>query len=324
MGVTWSQLFPPQPTFTEKNLPSQKGKVFIVTGGTSGVGFELANILFKAGGKVYIAARSKDKALKCIEKIKSTAQDDSSETGQLEFLHLELDDLSTIKASAEAFKSKEPKLDVLWNNAGVSLPPLGSKSKQGYELQMGINCLGAFLFTELLLPPLKAAAQNSPPGTVRVIWTSSQAIDNQPRPEIIMAEAVAPPQDQVRNYTISKIGNWFLASELAKQVGSSGIISVTQNPGNLNTELLRNAIWYKYAVYPILYKAIFGAYTELWAGLSPDVTMDNNGCYVLPWGRIHPSPSQDILRALKGTEDGGTGRAKEFREWCEKETSKYM
>ena len=62
MGVTFSQFFPPKPTLTEVNLPSQKGKVFIVTGGTSGVGFELCAILYQAGGKVYLAGRSEANA----------------------------------------------------------------------------------------------------------------------------------------------------------------------------------------------------------------------------------------------------------------------
>src|SRR4051812_4653547 len=110
MGATYSQFFPPAPSLTEKYLESQKGKVFIVTGGASGIGFELAKILFQSGGKVYVAGRSETKAQQVIEDIKSSSHD-SSAAGQLEFLHLELDDLSTIKSSADAFKSKESRLD---------------------------------------------------------------------------------------------------------------------------------------------------------------------------------------------------------------------
>ena len=90
-----------------------------------------------------IAERSEAKAQQCKEDIKSLVHDTSS-AGQLEYLPLELDDISSIKAFAEAFKAKEPKLDVLWNNADVSLPPLGSVSKQGHELQIITNCLGPF------------------------------------------------------------------------------------------------------------------------------------------------------------------------------------
>ena len=153
MGSTFSQFYPPHPTLTEQNLPSQKGKVFIVTGGYLGIGYQLTTLLFQASGKVYVAGRSEPKARRAIEEIKYSVPETSS-TGQLEYLQLELDDLSTIKASVDDFKSKERNLDVLWNNAGVSLTPVGSLSKQGYELQMATNCLGPYLFTQLLLPCL--------------------------------------------------------------------------------------------------------------------------------------------------------------------------
>ena len=172
MGSTFSQLYPPPPNLTEKNLPSQKGKVFIVTGAASGVGCNLATILYQAGGKVYLTVRSEEKAQKAIDDIKALVQNTPG-VGSLEYLQLELDDLSSVKSSAKNFQSRESKLDVLWNNAGVSLPPAGSRSKQDHELQLATNCLGPYLFTKLLLPQLQAAVQTSIPGSVRVVWTSS-------------------------------------------------------------------------------------------------------------------------------------------------------
>ena len=238
MGVTFSQFYPPRPSFTEQNLPSQIGKVFIVTGGASGIGYHLAAILFQAGGTVYIAGRSEDKAQQSIEEIKAGVQDPSS-VGQLKYLHLDLEDLNSIKASAEDFQSKEQRLDVLWNNAGVSLPPLGSVSKQGFELQLATNCLGPYLFTQMLLPSLKAATQTSSPGSVRVVWTSSFVVDlTAPNGGVNMEDVTSPSKDQNKNYSTSKLGNWYLASELARRVGPYGILSVTQNPGNLKTNLL--------------------------------------------------------------------------------------
>lgn len=324
MGVTFSQFYPPNPTLTEQNIPSQKGKVFIVTGGASGIGYHLAAILFGAGAKVYIAGRSEANARQSIKEIKAGLCDSSS-ADELEYLHLELDNLSTIKASAEAFNNKEPKLDVLWNNAGVSMPPLGSVSKQGHELQLATNCLGPYLFTQLLSPSLQAAAQTSSPGSVRVVWTNSFIVDlTAPTGGMSMADVTSPSMDQNKNYTTSRVGNWFLASELAREIGSHGILSATQNPGNLKTNLLRHTSkWLQLSVSPLLYNAKMGVYTELWAGLSPDLTMEINGGYVIPWGRIHPSPRKDLIDALKSVEEGGTGRADEFRNWCEKETAEY-
>jgi NAD(P)-dependent dehydrogenase (short-subunit alcohol dehydrogenase family) len=326
MGTTFSQFFPPTPSFTEKNLPRQDGKVFIVTGAASGIGYQLAKMLYEAGGKVYVAGRSEAKAQEAMTQIRSSVRPESSSTGALDYLHLELDDLSSIKASAESFCRRESKLNVLWNNAGVSLPPEGSKSTQGHELQLATNCLGPYLFTQLLLPQLQTAAETSPSCSVRVIWTSSTMVDlSAPAGGVHIPDLTSPPvNDQTKIYVESKVGNWFLASQLARDVGRHGILSVTQNPGNVKTNLLRHApSIMRLASAPLLYPAKMGAYTELWAGLSPELTMAQNGCYVIPWGRIHPAPRKDLFAALTPTGEGGTGQAAEFRDWCEKQTAEY-
>lgn len=323
MGVTFSQFFPPPPTLTEANLPSQEGKVFIVTGGTSGVGFELCSILYQAGGSVYLAGRSETTAHSAISKIKAHSP---SSSGKITFLSLHLDDLTTIKPAVEAFTAQESTLHVLFNNAGVSLPPLGSLSAQGHELQLATNCLGHHLLTQLLLPTLLSTAETAPTATtVRVIWNSSIAVDlSAPNGGLNLSDLTSPPRNQQANYTSSKTGNWFLAHALASQVGSKGILSLTQNPGNLKTSLLRHAPWILGVVTaPLLYGAKMGAYTELWAGLSEELGSEDGGKYVVPWGRVHPGPRPDMLAAMKGHGDGGTGVAAEFVEWCEEQTAAF-
>ncbi len=119
-------LFPPAPTFTEKNLPSQSGKVFIITGAASGVGFELAKILYSKGGTVYIAARSTKRATEAISRIESQ---ELKSTGSLKPMIINLADLSTMKPAIEAFLKQETRLDVLVHNAGIMEPPAGSKTK---------------------------------------------------------------------------------------------------------------------------------------------------------------------------------------------------
>ena len=314
MGVTYSQFFPPPATLTEENLSSQNAKVFVVTGGASGVGLELCAILYQAGGKVYLAGRSEANAQAAISKI--TARP-ATTPGELNFLLLSLDDLTTIKPAVEALIAKESRLDVLFKNAGISLPPPGSVSAQGHELQMATNCLGHYLFAQLLLPTLLHTAKSASSAAVRVIWTSSIAVDGTaPNGGMNISELTEIPSNQQRNYLNSKTGNWFLASALADQVGSDGILSVTQNPGNLKTGLLRHAPWsvklLGYALTPILYSAKMGAYTELWAGLSQDLKIEDGGKYVVPWGRLHPNPRPDLVAALKSQENGGTGIAALF------------
>lgn len=324
MGAQWSQFFPPNPSFTEADLGSFDGKVVIITGGSSGIGFELAKVLYRKNARVYIAARSEPGAREAIQNIQAS---ETTTGGSLEFLSLKLDDLSSIKASVQEFKAKESKLHVLWNNAGVSQPPLGSVSSQGIELQFATNCLGPFLFTQLLLPLLESTAADTvtPQGSVRVVWTSSQVMElSSPPGGIIIDELRAPPQDRNRNYTNSKTGNYFLATELARRAGPSNIVSVSMNPGAATTNLFRHTPHLKYLAYPLLHKPKLAALTELYAGSSGDIGLQNNGCYVIPWGRISNSLREDLINATKTPEEGGSGKAQEFWEFCVEKTKDYM
>ena len=104
MGQRFSQFFPPAPSFTESSLPNLSGKVYIVTGASAGIGKELSRLLYTHNATVYIAARSAEKAHAAISYIKEACPDSK---GTLHYLHLDLDDLSGIKASAESFLAKE-------------------------------------------------------------------------------------------------------------------------------------------------------------------------------------------------------------------------
>ncbi|CAF9936357.1 hypothetical protein IMSHALPRED_010733 [Imshaugia aleurites] len=275
MGVTFSQLYPPLPSLTEANLPSQKSKVFIVTGASSGQPYQ-------AGGKVYITARSEEKGQQAISDITESAQNNNKSTtpGSLHYLYLELSDLASIKYTAQTFQAKEPHLHVLFNNAGVSLPPAVSKSAQNHEFQLATNCLGPWLLTNLLLPQFRAATESSSPGSVRVVWTSSLMVElatptSGANIAALLSQTEATRPDQEMLYTGSKTGNWFLASEFARTANDNSwdgenrgtIISVTQNPGNPRTNLLRHTSrLFRLSTGWLLFDAKMGAYTELWAG----------------------------------------------------------
>lgn len=124
-----STVFPPSPTFKDTDLPSLLGKVYIVTGAASGVGFELAKILYLAGGSVYIAARSSSRCSDAIARIKSDRVRTRKELGKLESMVVDLADLATVKPAIESFLRNETRLDVLVHNAAVMTPPVGSKDK---------------------------------------------------------------------------------------------------------------------------------------------------------------------------------------------------
>ncbi|KAI0394394.1 short-chain dehydrogenase [Xylariaceae sp. FL0594] len=330
MGAQWSQFFPPKPTFTESSVPCLEGKVFFITGGASGIGYELAKMLYRKRGRVYMAGRSESKVLKAIAEI---TKQNGGEGGSIEFLHLELDDLASIKASAEAFMAKESKLHVLWNNAGVSRPPAGSVSKQGIELQLATNCLGPFLFMQFLLPVLQYQQASSTPSEEppsRVIWTASQAMElSAPKGGLEMSEVRSTvtnsrAADTTRLYVNSKTGNLFLAIELARRCPGT-LVSVSLNPGAATTDLFRHTPSVRYLAWPLLHRPEHAALTELYAGLSPDVNLDaTNGCYIVPWGAISTRLRLDLVAATRSREEGGTGRAQEFWDFCVEMTKDYQ
>ncbi|KAI8624309.1 hypothetical protein F5Y19DRAFT_455272 [Xylariaceae sp. FL1651] len=317
--------FPLSPNFSE--VSSQDGKVFIITGGASGIGFELSKMLYQRGGHVYIAGRSESKAQAAIKAIVDGTVVTTA-TGRLEFIHLELDDLPSVKTFVDTFKSKETKLRVLWNNAGVSRPPVGSLSKQGIELQVATNYLSPFPLTQLLLPLLQATKLSETPelqhdfGSVRVVWTSSQAAQlSAPKGGLIMSELHNPPADATRLYVNSKTGNLFLASELSRRYG---IASVSTNPGAASTNLFRHTPGVKYFDWPLLHKPAMAALTQWFAGVSQDISdKDLKGDYIIPWGMVSKHLRDDLLEAMKLQEEGGSGRASEFWNYCDEATSKY-
>lgn len=327
MGA-WTQLFPPSPHFTEAQTPSLAGKVFIVTGGNSGVGLELAKILYSKGGHVYVAGRSAARIATAIEAIKAeVAKTAGSTPGKLSSLTVDLGDLSTVAPCVSDFLARESRLDVLFNNAGVSRQPPGSVTAQGHEIHMGTNCLGPYLLTKLLLPVLAESARSAPENSVRVVFASSGIIDMTGPPGGVSFAELEPGKhsdDMNRNYSGSKAGNWFLASEFDRRCAKDGIVAVVQSPGTLRTPGWNGTSFLvRTMMAPLFYPPKMGAYTELWAGLSPDVKSGDGQKYIIPWGRWNKTPKKEHLASLKSKDEGGTGLAAEFFDYCDAKTKEF-
>ncbi|KAE9375269.1 putative oxidoreductase,short chain dehydrogenase [Stipitochalara longipes BDJ] len=329
-----NQTWPPHPpTFTEANvLPgSEKGRVFIVTGGNSGIGFELCKILYTSGATIYMASRTQAKAEAAIKTI--TASSSSLKTnGHLKFLHLDLNDLLSVKSAAATFASQETKLDVLWNNAGQgpkSVKP-GQKTVQGFEPMIGMHCIATLLFTELLVPQLRAAARKGKAGRTRVVWTSSgMAEEGSPNNGIDFSALDNGTGNLWTNYGHSKFGTWLLGREFAQRYGGDGIVSVVQNPGNAKGGSYAGSPRLMMVLFNafVLQETVFGAYTELYAGLSGEIGVQNNGTYVIPWGRVYgveEVPRKDLVKALKTIEEGGLEYGEKFWGWCEEKWEKFI
>ena len=300
-----------------------------MTGGTNGIGLALAEILFSHHAKIYVAARSKEKASERISGIKARHP---TSTGELIFLSLVLDDLTTIKASAEEFLNQEKRLDVLWNNAGVMLSPEGSTTKQGVELQLGTNCLGPFLFTKLTTPLLIETARTAPKASVRVVWLASSAVERySPQGGVDVNNLTYErPVGTGMNakwykYGTSKAGNVYYGSEFARRHKNTGVISVALDPGNLKTDLYQHLPKFQLAIASalVLKEPIFGAYTELYGGLSSDITPANNGSWVVPWGKIGEL-RKDVKEGTKSAAEGGSGVAEIFWDWSERQVVSFL
>jgi len=290
MGNIYSQTFPPVSLFAVEQIPDLTGQVMIVTGGNAGVGKETCKALLNKNAKVYLAARSKSKADAAIEWLKQ-------ETGGKApiFLELDLANLDSVRKSADEFKSKEQELHVLFNNAGVMMPPVADRTADGYDLQFGTNVLGHYFFTMLLLPTLIHTAKNSPlaNGHARVINTSSSAVYFVPKQGMVWeilgtdeaSKAACRKLGSQPLYFQSKLGNVLFSNELAKRYGDQGIVSASLNPGNLKTELGRHASALFSALTSFLvYPASYGALTQLWAGTTPDAEQFQ-GKFLIPWAR---------------------------------------
>ncbi|KAJ5677027.1 uncharacterized protein N7477_002660 [Penicillium maclennaniae] len=279
-----TQYWPPPPTFTEKDVPSQEGRVFIVTGGNQGVGYELIKMLYPTGAVIYMASRSEERAKQAIKDIVST---DPSGSARLRFLHLDLDDLNVVRRAAKTFSEHESRLDIIWNNAGIGAVKVGSKTKQGIEAHMGRpHHLDQLLDDGAVIPKGGYNLEDLEKGGTN---------------------------DAYINYATSKAANWMIADEAGKRYGKDGIISVVQNPGNLKTHIYNTqSKLMMFFVNRLLHPPKLGGYTELYAGLSPEITEKQQGGLIIPWGRLQArNPRQDIVKAL------GDGKGKELWDWIE-------
>ncbi|KAI1270319.1 hypothetical protein F5Y18DRAFT_10006 [Xylariaceae sp. FL1019] len=325
----YGQYYPPGPKPTAATvlpaLGSQEGRVFIVTGGNAGIGFELCKLLYRTGAKIYMASRSEVKAKAAIQSIADGY--DEPGKGQLKFLHLDLNDLDIVQSAARDFSQQESKLDVLWNNAGTggNIVNYGERTAQGFEPLMGMHCIATLLFTQLLTPLLAAASRNSPPGSTRVLWLGTNLVDTSAPPNgIDFAMLDRGSKDGAKNYAASKAGTWMLAYEYGRRHVQlqDGILSLMVNPGNVKAGSYAGTPRLLLATLnaTMLHDTANGAYTELFAGLSSTVKMDDWVNCILPWGRVGDIKlawRQDIVRAMKPEDEGGLGYGKKFWEWCE-------
>uniref|UniRef100_A0A8C7LH24 Polyprenol dehydrogenase n=1 Tax=Oncorhynchus kisutch TaxID=8019 RepID=A0A8C7LH24_ONCKI len=215
-----------------KVLPKQNGRVAIVTGGARGMGYETARHLASLGMHVVIAGNSEEEGLQAVKKI----HEEGSE-GKVEFLILDLCSLKSVRQFVQRFKARALPLHVLVNNAGIMLVPEG-KTEDGFELHFGLNYLGHFLLTNLLLDKLKRSGRHD--ACSRVV-TMSSATHHVGRlnMEDLQGRSCYSAHGA---YSQSKLALVLFTYHLQERLTAAGI-PVTSNavdPGMVDTDLYNN------------------------------------------------------------------------------------
>lgn len=245
--------------FTAADVPDQSGKTIMVTGANSGLGLEVAKVLAARGARVLLACRDKAKADAAIALIRH-----ETPGADLAFVPLDQGDPASIRAAAERV-GQEPRLDVLVNNAGVMMPPL-SLTGFGTEQQFGVNHLGTFALTGLLLPKLTET-----PGA-RVVITASLAHKSKFWQMDNLDGAKGYQSGQF--YTQSKLANLLFLFELDRRLRAAGspVTAVAAHPGFAATDLMRHSAILR-ALNPLFSRvfntAAMGAWPSLHAATGP-------------------------------------------------------
>ncbi|MEL1265652.1 SDR family oxidoreductase [Pseudoxanthomonas putridarboris] len=288
---------PPKPDWGVADMPSQKGRIFLVTGGTSGMGFEDAKALAAAGAQVVIAARNPQRGQEAIDRIKQEVPD-----AQVQFEPVDLADLSSVRALGQRLGTTLPRLDGLINNAAIMAPPERGTSADGFEMQFATNYAGHFVLTAELLPLLRKS--DSP----RVVTLSSIAIHRGGRinfDDLQFTQTYEP----MTVYAQSKLACLMFAFELQRRSDAAGwgIQSMAAHPGVSVTELVargpgldseQGRQWS--AMREHLQTAAQGAVPTLYAATAPEA---QGGVYYGPTGQNEISGPLGLATVPAAAED---------------------
>ena len=218
-------------SWTAADIPDLTGKTAVVTGANGGLGLESARELAGAGAHVVMAARNQEKAQAALEDLLSTHPDAS-----LEIVQLDLSSLDETRAAATTITEAHPTVDILINNAGLMAMP-ESRTQDGFEMQLGVNHFGHWVFTAGLLPSLRAA------DAARVVTVTSTAHH--------MGRPVDPDNVNMEGkysawgaYGRAKLANYHFALGLQDEFASRGLAaeSLVAHPGLSHTDLQTHTV----------------------------------------------------------------------------------
>ena len=282
--------------FTACNMSDQHGRIFLVTGANTGIGLEIAKALAAKGARVLMGCRDSVKAHAAMDQIRA-----ATPGADLAYVPLDQADISSVRQAADQ-AAAEPRLDVLINNAGIMIPPL-ARTAQGAESQFGVNHLGTFALTALLLPKLART------DGARVIVTSSLAH----RQGRMMWDNLNAENGyhNSRFYGQSKLANLLFMLELDRRLRAAGspVRAIGCHPGVSLTELMRHLPSWTKPLLPIM-RPMFNpvaaaAWPALQAATDPNA---EGGDYYGPQGFLEMRGRSGPARVEKHAHDLGDAR----------------
>ncbi|MFC9059328.1 SDR family NAD(P)-dependent oxidoreductase [Streptomyces sp. NPDC057074] len=214
--------------WTEQDVPRQEGRVAVVTGANSGLGLQTARVLAEHGAHVVLAVRNLDKGREAAGRITARVP-----RADVSLQRLDLASLESVRTAADELRAAHPRIDLLINNAGVMYTPR-QKTRDGFDMQFGVNHLGHFALTGLLLDALLPV-----PGS-RVVTVSS--FGHRIKADIHFDDLQFDRSyDRVAAYGQAKLANLLFTYELQRRLAPHGsTVAVAAHPGAAATELQQN------------------------------------------------------------------------------------
>ena len=283
--------------WTTADIPDQTGRVAVITGANTGLGYETALALAAHGAHVVLAVRNLDKGKDAISRIVS-----QSPQADVALQELDLTSLESVRSAARQLRADHDRIDLLINNAGVMWTPK-STTKDGFELQFGTNHLGHYAFTGLLLDRLLPVAGS------RIVTVSS--LGHRIRADVHFDDLQwEHGYNRVSAYGQSKLANLLFTYELQRRLAPLGAtIAVAAHPGGSNTELVRHLPRWAGAIYPVLeplfQDAAMGALPQLRAATDPSV---QGGQYYGPDGFAQQRGYPKVVGSSKKSHDADRQR----------------